>query len=90
MGDKVEEDATSINILRELPEHGREEEHHIVEWVEAVPEGRADEGGEVVHQTGLLARHQSSVVDVELQPQVDLVVPVLKYMSCLIRILPAS
>ena len=77
--DPSEEDSAAIDVLTQLSKEGAEEEHHIVEWVESVPEGRADESSKVVHGTWLLALDEGTVVNVELQPEMDLVIPVLHH-----------
>jgi len=38
MRNEPEEDSTAIDILGKLCKESTEEEHHIVEWVEAMPE----------------------------------------------------
>lgn len=87
--DPAEEDSAAVDVLREFSEQGAEEEHNIVEWVETVPEGGGDEGSHVVIETRSLSRNECSIVDVMLQPYVDLVIPVLITLVIL-SILPAS
>lgn len=77
VGDESEEHATTVDVFGQFSQHCAEEEHHVVEWVESVPEGRADENDHIVFEARLLSSNESSIVDVVLQPQVDHVVPVL-------------
>jgi hypothetical protein len=44
-----------------------------------MPEGRGNEGGHVVSQTGLLSRNQCPIVYVMLEPEVNLMVPMLHH-----------
>lgn len=39
MGNEAEENSAAVNVLGELAQDGTAEKHHIVEWVETVPEG---------------------------------------------------
>ena len=73
--DPSEEDAASVYILRKLTEDRREHEHNIVEGIETMPEGWGHEYCHVVHEARPLAGNQSAIIDVELQPEMDLMVP---------------
>ncbi len=57
MRNEFEEDTTAIDIFGKFCEEGTEEEHHIVEGVEAMPEGRNDEDCHAVVETRSFARY---------------------------------
>jgi hypothetical protein len=72
------ENSASIDILCEFSKESTEEEHHVVERIEPMPEGRDDEYCHAVEQSRFLSWHQSSIVDVVLQPNMDHMIPMLQ------------
>lgn len=61
-----EEHSASIDVLAKLTKESTEEEHHVVEGVETVPESAADESSEVVVEARFLTRHKCSHIHVVL------------------------
>ena len=68
MRNEAEVNPTAINVLCKLSQDGTSEEHHIIEGIETVPEGRGDEGCKVVSKTRLLSWNKGSIVNVVFQP----------------------
>lgn len=66
MRNESEQNTTAIHIFSKFSEESAEEEHHIVEGVESMPEGRDNEHSHAVAKTWALSRDESAVVDVVL------------------------
>jgi hypothetical protein len=86
-GDSLEVNPTLVNVFSDFRKESCKEEHDVVEGIETMPEGRGQEYNQCFVGTRpfTLGSIDQTVLNVELEPEMDLVVPALQHYHAGVR-----